>query len=398
MQSTVTSPPSLAKITPEVLFLKGLRYASAWHEGTLYLSLLRHAKGKDLRRVLRWDPKTEQWEDLHSQAVGRRVAPVKRKTDAPETEPEFSTGISLIPGERGSTFITFSFHSPCGAQTLGLHPGGTSLTELREGDEKRANKRFISCECQDGVFHAIAEQADGRRCLVRSSFAGSWEEVALPESGDRVSALALFRGRLHVAIDNQRRGFGLWKLADGEHEEAIWTSILKEGAWRYLLNPNVHAMVVSEECLYLAVGVSSDIRRKGFDLLSRAEGLEVLRVYQDGKWDIMIGTPRFTPHGLKVPFSGLGAGLDEQPTLRYGYFLKDSSGLFLGAVNALGWQTWYSADGEQWSPVWPEAFLDYQDTKIIAAYPTGQGPVVLAETCDYERDQTLQIWRCDQPV
>jgi hypothetical protein len=92
---------SLRNISPEEIFLTGLRYATRWFEGRLYLCLLRHDADhdRDLRRVLRWDPGTARWTDVYTHSLSSDHH--GRKTLSTDSEPggatHFSTEIVVVP-------------------------------------------------------------------------------------------------------------------------------------------------------------------------------------------------------------------------------------------------------------------------------------------------------------
>src|SRR5262249_45422412 len=115
---------------------------------------------------------------------------------------------------------------------------------------------------------------------------------------------------------------------------------------------------------------------------------EVIRIYPDDTWDLVVGDPRLTRQGLKIPSSGLGPGFDN-PFCGYVWRLRVHDGtLYAGtfdsatylpyidpetwppAVRRLfdgalaehflrlrgGCELWRSTDGDHWTPVTRNGF------------------------------------------
>ena len=92
--------------------------------------------------------------------------------------------------------------------------------------------------------------------------------------------LVSFHGQLLVAVDNERRGFGLWKLVNGiqNSAEPVWEPVLLAGAGRYLLNANVQTLAVWGDSLYIVAGVSSEEIAGKYKEKYHASGFELLRL------------------------------------------------------------------------------------------------------------------------
>jgi hypothetical protein len=396
---------SLSNVSPEEIFLTGLRYATKWFEGRLCLCLLRHDADhdRDLRRVLRWDPGTGRWTDVYTHSLsgdhrGRKVLPTDSE---PGGATHFSTEIVVVPRVNGGESIQFVFESPHGRHCL-------EFTEAKAGDFKvqatadpRSAGRFLHWQVHEGVIFALFEQTDGSKSLIRATIGedeSQWERVPYPDAKGCISGLVSFHGQLLIAVDNERRGFGLWKLANRiqNSAEPVWEPVLLAGAGRYLLNANVQTLAVWGDSLYIVAGVSSEEIAGKYKKKYQASGFELLRLYEDGDWDLIIGTPRFSSQGIKAPLAG--CVFEEWLAPCFASFLAGSSGLFLCAKSELGFQAWTSSDGERWESVWSETVTPYLNFSLVGAYHTMSGPVLVTETCDFGNHCLLSIWQGSSAV
>ena len=400
MGALTAASSSLHKITPEDLSLANLSYATAWFGGRLYLSLLRHETRRrtDLRRVLRWDAASQRWERIYERIIADDYGATKLREARSEQNGSApcSTEIIVTPDVCNAEEIQFVFNSPLGLYRMSLCEGETGIMEPRALQSASVASKHVGWQDHQGVVFAVVEESDGARNLVWSrsaAGAASWQPIASPDRKGRISALTVFDGSLVIAVDNEVRGFGLWKLS-GQLEEGSfsWEPILTEGALRYSLNSNVCSMAVRDGILYIGAGISNSARVRKYDSNYHAGGFELLRCYEDGDWDIISGTPRFTSQGLKVPLAGNSADFGESLTPKLILFLAGSSGFFVGAESEMGVQVWASGDAEEWTPVWIDALLSYQTISIVAAHDTAAGPLIIAETSDYELKRSLNIW------
>jgi hypothetical protein len=178
--------------------------------------------------------------------------------------------------------------------------------------------------------------------------------------------------------------------------EPVWAPVLLAGAGRYLLNANVQTLAVWGDSLYIVAGVSSEEIAGKYKKKYQASGFELLRLYEDGDWDLIIGTPRFSSQGIKAPLAG--CVFEEWLAPCFASFLAGSSGLFLCAKSELGFQAWTSSDGERWESVWSETVTPYLNFSLVGAYHTMSGPVLVTETCDFGNHCLLSIWQGSSAV
>lgn len=141
---------------------------------------------------------------------------------------------------------------------------------------------------------------------------GKWRPVSPPQFGNPNNAVVFyataFNGYLYASTFNIVSGFQIWKT-EGEGEPPYkWTNVVRLGAYRGKLNQGVIWMCPFKNALYACTGIQDG----GYDRNNRigpAAG-EVIRIHPDDTWDLVVGTPRLTPQGLKLPTSKLRPGFD----------------------------------------------------------------------------------------
>ena len=140
---------------------------------------------------------------------------------------------------------------------------------------------------------------------------GDWRLACEPHFGDpnnlSVFHMTTFNGYLYAGTLNVNEGFQIWKT-DAEGEPPFkWKKVLSHGAYRGRLNQIAMTLRSFNDYLY----VGSAIQNCSFDFDNNIgpSPPEVLRINPDDSWDLIVGDPRITPDGLKVPLSGLGSGM-----------------------------------------------------------------------------------------
>lgn len=141
---------------------------------------------------------------------------------------------------------------------------------------------------------------------------GVWMPASLDGFGDpanvTVFEMGTFGDRLYAGTVNPSRGFELWRTDGGDRLPYRWTRVLQRGAWRGQHNELALSMCEFNGALYIGTAIVNGgyHRRAGIGPAAS----EVLRVWPDDSWDLIVGQPRNTPDGLKVPLSGYLAGFD----------------------------------------------------------------------------------------
>jgi hypothetical protein len=361
----------------------------------MLLSALVHdeTRGRGHCILWRFEPSDGSWKTLYDESFDISTRHLGGSDSRSSALP--ATSIRLTPEIKNAGQI---------AEVLWESQDWLYRFELNEEDELTAlplaslsDWRFISWHRWKEVCIALAEDAGGHRCLLRAAQRSSenWESMTLPGNADLVSGFAIFDEFVYVTLDDARRGFELWALAAGDNpaEAGSWQTILGLGASRYLRNANVLELVSCTDGLYLAVGLKKTLPLDRSIAAFAPQDFELLRVYPGREgWDIVIGEPRFTFDGLKVPLSGRGPGFNERDRLRVGCLIDAVSGLHLGVEDDQMVQLWRLDETDQWQEVCHGAFLEYQRARLAAAYPTPHGILLVTECLDFGGHDSVELW------
>jgi hypothetical protein len=197
--------------------------------------------------------------------------------------------------------------------------------------------------------------------------------------------MATFNGHLYVGTLNPFTGFQIWKTSGGR-KPWRWYRVLTNGAFRGNRNEIAISMCVFNGALY----VGTAIQNGGYDRAYKVgpAAPELIRIYADDSWDLIVGAARMTPCGWKSPLSGRGPGFDNPFN---GYFwrmtvhdgslyigtykwvimlpwlkserwpawfrwLVNKSGIDELAYSAGGFDLWRSSDGVDWRPLTRNGF------------------------------------------
>jgi 1-acyl-sn-glycerol-3-phosphate acyltransferase len=179
---------------------------------------------------------------------------------------------------------------------------------------------------------------------------GKWRPISPPHFGNANNAVVFystaFNDHLYAGTFNIVSGFQIWKTkAEGE-PPYTWTNVLRLGAYRGKLNQGIIWMCPFKGALYACTGIQDG----GYDRKNRigpAAG-EVIRIYPDDSWDLVVGTPRLTPQGLKLPVSGLRPGFDNFFNGYLWQMCVHDNWLYLGTMD---WSVYLRyAPLEEWHP------------------------------------------------
>lgn len=233
-----------------------------------------------------------------------------------------------------------------------------------------------------------AWNASSHPCVyeTRDPLLGKWIAVSEPYFGDpsneAMYSMATFRDHLYVGTLNPVSGYQLWKTRADGRPPYRWTRVLEGGAGRGRLNEGVVSMQVFNDALYLGSGISNGGFNRTYQI-GPAAG-EIVRVYPDDSWDLVVGTRRLTPQGQKDPRSGFGPGFDN-PAAGYIWNMAVHDGwLYAGTFDSTvfmlwrdpkypprlktsldpqaivqrmaGCELWRTRDGLSWSPVTRNGF------------------------------------------
>ena len=140
-----------------------------------------------------------------------------------------------------------------------------------------------------------------------------WRDLPdLPFSGDgagEADALFATENRLWLAVRGSwagAEGFALWSL-DLTAEPQVWDLQLHCGAGRSAMNFRISSLCgLDDGSALLATLPALAPPLSGLD----HPGSELIVLPPDGGWDLVIGEARFSPEGLKIPFSLIGEGFE----------------------------------------------------------------------------------------
>jgi len=217
-----------------------------------------------------------------------------------------------------------------------------------------------------------------------------WRPASEPGFGDETSAgvfeMAVFDGHLYAGVSNPYTGIQVWKTDAEGNPPYRWSKILTGGAGRGKLNQAVMSMFPFKGALYVGTG----IRRGGYDREFKtgpAAG-EVIRIFPDDRWELVVGQERRIDASDVQPLSGLGPGF-ENPFNGYIWCMAEYDGcLYVGTYNSsifvwwidpnrvprglhprlrligaqkivdreAGFDLWRSPDGEHWFEVSRDGF------------------------------------------
>ena len=145
------------------------------------------------------------------------------------------------------------------------------------------------------------------------------------------------------------------------------------------------------DALYLITGTDPRARSPS-SKFSDYQGFEIIRIGADGTWDLLVGVPRFSPGGLRIPLSGLGPGM--HPTLRrepYGCWSQGEH-LFLCLHGVQGVQLWYSSAGEDWSSWSQPEFAAIHQLDRCRTMALDRSRVLVLDTTDAAGQTSTTIW------
>lgn len=369
-------------------------FAVAGFNETLYAVELVHdtSLACDRYRVLTYNVQHSAWETLLSQET------IEKGEAKPFAEAASIQSLRLGESDAPQEAFYLRLTSPLGRRLLQLTPGG-AFEPVGDG------------VIDDGLFdHSHLTELNGRLFGLNSPKAGvpgktlgeyqsasrTWQPAASATSSSEafaspeLSDIVAFGSTLYAATIDGERGFELWR-SDGAKGPLVWTRILERGGWRYAHNSEALAMIEHAEALYVIAGTSAEKRKPDSQYLDY-KGFEIIRINPNGSWELLIGVPRFSPDGLIVPLSGLGAGLSSGLKFEFRSCLSFRQQLLMGLDSINGFQLWASSDGEQWDTLPTPEFSDIYRVDSCRILAIGERLVLVLETSDASGNQSTRIW------
>jgi hypothetical protein len=195
---------------------------------------------------------------------------------------------------------------------------------------------------------------------------------------------------LYVGVGNVREGFQLWRTnAEGDPPHR-WEKVLDRGADRGQLNQAPVSFADFNGVLYLGTAIQNG----GWDKTNNIgpAPAEVLRVYPDKSWDLVVGDPRMTRQGLKIPTSGMAAGFDN-PLCVYMWRMCVHNGALYVGTHDLSTFTIFAKQGQ-----WPENIRRILDRESFEQFIQYRGGCDLWRTVDGDHWQPVTRNGFDNPL
>lgn len=232
-----------------------------------------------------------------------------------------------------------------------------------------------------------ADQRGGMILVSRDPGRGEWELASEPYFGDpknlAVFDLTEFNGHLYAGTFNPYDGFHIWKT-DAEGEPPYkWKKVIGDGAGRGRLNEGAITLCEFRGALYAGTGIYNC----GFDRIYNIgpAAPELIRIHPDDSWDLIVGEPRCTAHGLKSPTSGLLSGFGN-PFAGYLWRLCNHNGAIYAGTAV--WSTWLPfTRRERWPTEMQELFTLKRQDELLEKY----GGFDLWQSQDGDRWQPVTV-------
>ncbi|MBX7073132.1 MAG: hypothetical protein K1X71_08280 [Pirellulales bacterium] len=222
----------------------------------------------------------------------------------------------------------------------------------------------------------VAENVDVR--CTDDPVNGRWEVSCPPGFGDPANRgiieMQVCGDYLYVGTLNIREGFQVWRTNGEGPAPHRWQKILDHGAGRGPFNQAVLSMAAFQGNLYIGTAIQNGGHDRSNNI-GPAAG-EVLRVYPDGSWDLVVGFPRLTNQGLKIPTSGMGPGFDN-PLAGYIWRMCAHDGaLYVGTFDVSSYVPYMDRS------IWPAHVANLFDDETLDRFLKHRGGAELWRTTD----------------
>jgi hypothetical protein len=164
---------------------------------------------------------------------------------------------------------------------------------------------------------------------------GGWRPVNSPGFGNpnnlTIFEMAAFNGFLYAGTGNPFTGYEIWKTKAEGPPPYLWVKVIESGAYRGPWNEGVVSMYEFRGALYIGSGIQNG----GYDRTYKVGpgAAELIRIYPDDSWDLLVGEPRDTPQGFRSPLSGLGPGANDEFNGYFWRMMEFDGWLYLGTYN-----------------------------------------------------------------
>ncbi len=390
----------------------------AYFKGCLYLGVTHHTgEGpEDAARILRYRPELNEWQEVyrsplvewdekatasHVYLFGRSNQKGKQIAEEVPLHRGFR-GMVVFQGKSDKTPALYvGTISHWGGQILRSEDGKhfESVSEPGLGNADVLSFRSL-VEFNGRLFAShtgsVSEETLDRNFSETTTIyvsddpaSGQWRQAMPISFGDfnnkAIFGMTVYHGNLYAGTGNPARGFQIWKTAAEGKPPYEWQPVLVDGAYRYNLNEVAIAMVEFKDALYIGSGIPGLGYDKTYDVGPAAA--ELIRLNSDGSWDLIVGSPRFTPDGFKVPLSAMGPGFDDPENTVFWSMGVHNGSLYVGTNNVRPWkiamrggeemhggsQFWATNDGEKWQPISMDGFGNHYAIGIRTMMSTPHG-------------------------
>ncbi|WP_093966566.1 NAD-dependent epimerase/dehydratase family protein [Actibacterium lipolyticum] len=341
-------------------------------------------------QIWRWTPETDEWE------LAYRSPLIDGKHGEPAPRDLGYRGMEVFQGKSDSKPMLYASTMStvlrgCAAHVLRSEDGLNFEPACEPGIGNDNISTFRELVGFDGYLYAppagegIQFNSNRTGVLMRSNDPkpGNWEVAGDLGFGDSknngIFMMTVANNQLYAGTFNNYEGYQVWTTPPCGDGPLQWRKVIDKGAHRGPLSEIAMGMVEFNGALY----VGSSIQNGGYDrtnLVGPAAG-EVIRIWPDDSWDLLVGMPRETPDGMKYPLSGIGPGFDNifsgytwrmcvhdgwlyvttfdwSVFLQYAHRPSPTAKKLVDAVSfeqmaevGSGFEMWRTKDGVNWMPV-----------------------------------------------
>lgn len=208
---------------------------------------------------------------------------------------------------------------------------------------------------------------------------GNWEPVSdfgFGDPGNKTIFEMVGMGDYFYVGTLNLEGYQIWRSTMTGSKPYVWEKVIERGAYRGKENQLACSMYPFKGALY----VGSAIQGGGIDSQNNVgpAAAELIRIYPDKRWELIVGDARKTPDGDKEPLSGWASGFDN-------WF----AGYFWRMCEHQGWLYLSTFDWSITLPFakrnkWPDEFCNIMNTLGTDFLLTKNGGFGLYRSCDGE--------------
>lgn len=355
--------------------------------------------------IWRWTPETDRWDRVYQAPAdvpipghpGKFVARdigyrgMTAFTEADGSEALYVSGVTaqllypnltaprLLRSLDGETFEAVS------------HAGGFIQGEGAPG-RVRGMATFRNILTFDGRMFIVAGGIHGDGVLLEGNdpTAGTDKFRQVSPPGQSIFETAVYNGFLYAGTRDPVNGYAVLKTDAAGTAPYTWTTVVERGAYLPRFSGSVISMGVFQNRLYVGTDKPG----------------ELICIFPDDSWELVMGTPRETPTGWKYPRSGLDSGFSNWLNGHIWRQVEHQGKLYIGTMKMsthlrtlrgsepvfqtnYGFDLYESADGCRFAPITTNGFGDKFAFGIRAFASSPEGLLVGTANSWYG----LQIWR-----